>query len=62
MSLMPDNHPSDMVGRAVELVVAQLGCDSVSALAALQDVAAATDEPVGDVAVDVVNGVVRFTS
>jgi AmiR/NasT family two-component response regulator len=60
VSLMHDDHPSDLVRRAVVLVVAQLGCDSLAALETLQDVAVATDEPLDEVAADVLDGAVRF--
>jgi hypothetical protein len=60
--MSPSGEPSQShtVRRAIEIVAEQLHTDGDVAFEALEGVAAASDEPLEDVAIRVLEGTVRF--
>jgi hypothetical protein len=59
---MAEEPESYTIRRAVDIIATQLRCDARVALDTVESLAAATGQPVEDVAVLVLEGAVRFDS
>jgi hypothetical protein len=55
-----DDHLSDRVHQACDVISAQAGCDEAEALAMLIVKAAESGESLDDTALDVLDGIIRF--